>query len=70
MGLAWLLCEPDDLMAVTYDHAQRLAVHSLEALSSVKRLLNAPERAELAAAFGREREALQEFVASFGSSRF
>jgi enoyl-CoA hydratase/carnithine racemase len=69
MGLAWQLCEPDDLLAVTHDHAQRLAVHSLEALSSVKRLLNAPERAELAAAFGREREALEVFVAGFGSPR-
>jgi enoyl-CoA hydratase/carnithine racemase len=67
MGLAWQLCEPDDLLAVTYDHAQRLAVHSLEALSSVKRLLNAPERAELAAAFEREREALAVFVSSFGT---
>jgi len=69
MGLAWQLCEPDDLLAVTYDHAQRLAVHTLEALSSVKRLLNAPERAELAAAFGREQEALASFVAGFGSPR-
>jgi len=69
MGLAWQLCEPDHLLAVTHDHAQRLAVHSLEALSSVKRLLNAPERAELAAAFEREREALAVFVAGFGSPR-
>ena len=67
MGLAWQLCAPDDLPAVTHDHAQRLAVHSPEALSSVKRLLNAPERAELAAAFAREREALAVFVAGFGS---
>ena len=35
----------------------------------MKRLLNAPERAELAAAFDREREALAVFVASFGSAR-
>jgi len=69
MGLAWQLCEPDDLLGVTYDHAQRLAVHSPEALSQVKRLLNAPERAELAAAFDREREALAVFVAGFGSPR-
>ncbi|MCD9625643.1 enoyl-CoA hydratase/isomerase family protein [Rhabdothermincola salaria] len=69
MGLAWQLCEPEDLLAVTHDHAQRLAIHSLEALSSVKRLLNAPERAELAAAFGREREALAVFVAGFSSPR-
>jgi enoyl-CoA hydratase/carnithine racemase len=69
MGLAWQLCEPDDLLAVTADHAQRLAVHTPEALAQVKRLLNAPERAELAAAFERERDALAVFVAGFGSPR-
>jgi enoyl-CoA hydratase/carnithine racemase len=69
MGLAWQLCEPHDLLAVTHDHARRLAVHSPGALASVKQLLNAPDRAELAAAFGREREALAVFVASFGSPR-
>lgn len=69
MGLAWLLCEPDELLAVTADHARRLAVHPLEALTQVKRLLNAPERAELAAAFDRERDALAVFVAGFGLPR-
>jgi enoyl-CoA hydratase/carnithine racemase len=69
MGLAWRLCAPDDLLAVVHDHAQRLAAHPVDALSSVKRLLNAPERAELAAAFEREREALAVFVANFGSPR-
>lgn len=68
MGLAWQLCEPDELLAVTHDHAQLLAGHGVEALAQVKRLLNAPERAELAAAFEREREALAVFVAGFPSS--
>lgn len=66
MGLVWRLCEPDQLMAVTYDHARRLAARPLAALAQVKQLLNAPERAELAAAFDREREALRVFVESFG----
>jgi enoyl-CoA hydratase/carnithine racemase len=66
IGLAWKLCEPDELLAVTADHARRLATRSVEALGQVKRLLNAPERAELAAAFDREREALATFVAGFG----
>jgi len=69
IGLAWQLCEPEDLLSVTYDHAQRLACQSVEALSQVKTLLNAPERAELAAAFQREKDALAVFVASFGSPR-
>lgn len=67
MGLAWKLCPPDELLDVTYDHARRLAAHPVAALSSVKRLLNAPERAELAAAIEREGEALKTFVASFGA---
>jgi enoyl-CoA hydratase/carnithine racemase len=68
IGLAWQLCEPEDLLAVTHDHAERLAGQRVEALSLVKNLLNAPERAELAAAFDREREALAVFVSSFGSA--
>ncbi len=67
MGLAWQLCDPDELLDVTADHARRLAVHTPEALTQVKRLLNAPERAELAAAFDRERDALAVFVAGFAS---
>lgn len=66
VGLAWKLCEPDDLLDVTYDHARRLAAHSTTALGVVKRLMNAPQRAELAAAIEREGEALAVFVRSFG----
>ena len=68
IGLAWKLCEPDELLDVTYDHARRLAAHSVEALGTVKRLMNAPQRAELAAAIQREGEALETFVASFSRS--
>jgi enoyl-CoA hydratase/carnithine racemase len=67
IGLAWKLCEPDELLEVTYDHARRLAAHPVGALGTVKRLMNAPQRAELAAAIEREGEALKTFVASFGS---
>lgn len=67
IGLAWKVCEPDELLDVTYDHARRLAVHSIEALGLVKRLMNAPQRAELAAAIEREGEALAVFVRSFAS---
>lgn len=66
IGLAWKLCEPDELLDVTYEHARRLAAHPVGALGQVKRLMNAPERAELAAAIQREGEALATFVASFG----
>lgn len=68
MGLAWKLCEPHELLDVTYEHAHRLAGHSVAALGTVKRLMNAPQRAELAAAIEREGEALSVFVRSFGQS--
>lgn len=67
MGLVWKLCEPDDLLGVTGEYARRLAGRSVEALGLVKRLMNAPERAELAAAIERERVALAEFVNGFGA---
>jgi enoyl-CoA hydratase/carnithine racemase len=65
MGLAWKLCEPADLLDVTHDYARRLAARPVAALTSVKQLLNAPDRAELAAAISREGRALAEFVAGF-----
>lgn len=68
MGLAWKLCAPEELMDVADDHAQRLAARSNEALGRVKRLMNAPERAELAAAIEREAEELERFVRSFARS--
>ena len=68
IGLAWKLCEPDQLLDVTYDHARRLAVHPVGALGTVKRLMNAPQRAELAAAIEREGVALATFVRSFGQN--
>jgi enoyl-CoA hydratase/carnithine racemase len=69
MGLAFQLCEPDEVLEVALDHARRLATRPPEALALVKKLLTAPERAELAAAFAREEEALRVFVDSFGSPR-
>jgi enoyl-CoA hydratase/carnithine racemase len=67
IGLAWRLCEPDELFDVAADHAGRLAARPVEGLKLVKNLLNAPDRAELAAAISRESAALKKFVASFPS---
>jgi enoyl-CoA hydratase/carnithine racemase len=69
IGLAWKLCEPADLLDVAYDYARRLAARPVAALTSVKQLLNAPDRAELAAAISREGRALAEFVAGFPDRR-
>lgn len=65
IGLAWKLCEPAALLEVTYEYARRLAARPVAALTSVKQLLNAPDRAELAAAISREASALAEFVSGF-----
>ncbi len=69
MGLAWKLCEPAALLEVTHDYARRLAARPVAALTSVKRLLNAPDRAELAAAISREAGALAEFVSGYRDRR-
>jgi enoyl-CoA hydratase/carnithine racemase len=69
IGLAWKLCEPADLLEVTHDYARRLAARPVAALTSVKQLLNAPDRAELAAAISREAGALAEFVSGFRDRR-
>lgn len=54
IGLAWKVCRPDDLMPTAHDHAHRLADKPAAMLSTVKRLLNAPHREQIAAAAARE----------------
>ena len=65
IGLAWKVCEPSELLDITNEYAGRLAARPIGALTRVKRLLNAPERADLAAAFDREKAELAVFVAGF-----
>ncbi len=50
MGLAWRLCEPDDLLDVAMDHARRLATRPVSSLVASKRLLLAPIAEAIAAA--------------------
>jgi enoyl-CoA hydratase/carnithine racemase len=54
MGLAWRLCEPDDLMATTRQHAELLASKPLSSLAAIKDTIWAPIRAEVEAAQQRE----------------
>jgi enoyl-CoA hydratase/carnithine racemase len=54
MGIAWKLCEPDELLPVARRHAEVLASKPLSSLAAIKDTLWAPIRAEVAAA--RERE--------------
>jgi enoyl-CoA hydratase/carnithine racemase len=54
MGLAWKVCEPDELLPVTMEHARRLAAMPISSLVETKKLLAAPLREGIAEA--RERE--------------
>jgi enoyl-CoA hydratase/carnithine racemase len=62
IGLVWKVCPSDELLAVAYRHAERLADKPAEMLSTVKRLLNAPHREQISAAAARENEAMAELI--------
>jgi enoyl-CoA hydratase/carnithine racemase len=54
MGLAWKVCEPDDLMPEVRRHAEILASRPISSLVAVKRTIVEPTRGEIAAATARE----------------
>lgn len=54
MGLAWKVCEPDELLTETYRHANVLAAQPIPSLMAVKQAMVEPYRAEVAAARARE----------------
>lgn len=54
MGIAWKVCEPDDLMAETRRHADILASRPLASLMAVKHTIVEPTRGEITAAIERE----------------
>jgi enoyl-CoA hydratase/carnithine racemase len=54
MGLAWRVCEPEDLMTDARHHAEILASRSISSLMAVKQTIVEPYRAEIAAATARE----------------
>jgi enoyl-CoA hydratase/carnithine racemase len=62
IGLVWKVCAPDDLLMVAHQHAERLADKPAEMLTTVKRLLNAPHREQIASAAARENEAMAELI--------
>jgi enoyl-CoA hydratase/carnithine racemase len=62
IGLVWKVCAPDEALAVAQQHAERLADKPAEMLSTVKRLLNAPHRDQIAAAAARENQAMAELI--------
>lgn len=56
MGLAWKVCEPDDLLPAARRHAEILASRPISSLMAVKQTIVEPARAEIAAASAREIE--------------
>jgi enoyl-CoA hydratase/carnithine racemase len=50
MGIAWKVCEPDDLLPEARRHAEILAARSIPSLVAVKRTMVDPFRAGIAAA--------------------
>jgi enoyl-CoA hydratase/carnithine racemase len=54
MGLAWKVCEPDDLLPQARRHAEILASRPIPSLIAVKQTIVEPTRAEIAAATARE----------------
>ena len=54
MGLAWKVCEPDDLLPEARRHAEILASRPISSLMAVKQTIVEPTRTEIAAATARE----------------
>ena len=54
MGLAWKVCEPDDLLSEARRHAEILAARPIPSLMAVKQTIIAPTREGIAAATERE----------------
>ncbi len=54
MGIAWKVCEPDDLLSEARRHAEILATRSIPSLMAVKRTITEPFRPGIAAATERE----------------
>lgn len=62
IGLVWKVLPADELMATAQKHARRLAQKPAAMLSTVKRLLIAPHRDQIAAAAARENVYMAELM--------
>ncbi|MGU3497798.1 enoyl-CoA hydratase/isomerase family protein [Mycobacterium sp. C31M] len=69
MGLAWRICEPDELLAETLQHAELLASRPLPSLLAVKETLNAPRQAGIRAALELEDAWLRRLLGSPDNAR-
>jgi enoyl-CoA hydratase/carnithine racemase len=68
MGIAWKVCEPDDLLPEARRHAEVLASRPIPSLMAVKHTMVEPMRAELAAALEREYAQFAELLGGAANS--
>lgn len=64
MGIAWKLCEPEDLLSTVRTHAEILAAKPISSLAAIKDTMMAPLRADIAAARDREIEHFKRLLGS------
>lgn len=62
MGLAWKVCQPEDLLAEARRHAEALASRPIPSLKAVKETIVKPTRAEITAAAAREYAHFEELL--------
>lgn len=65
MGLVWKVCEPEDLLKVTRQHAEILAAKPIPSLIAAKRTMTASLRPHIEAAIARE---VREFTELLGGA--
>lgn len=64
MGIAWRVCEPDELLAEARRHAELLATRPIPSLMAVKQTIVEPARAEIRAALSREYAQFEQLLGS------
>jgi enoyl-CoA hydratase/carnithine racemase len=64
MGIAWKVCEPDELLGEARRHAELLASRPIPSLMAVKQTIVEPARAEIRAALSREYAQFEQLLGS------
>ena len=69
MGLAWKVCEPDDLLPEARRHAEILASRPIPSLMAVKQTIAEPSRAGIEAATARENAHFAELMGAAANAQ-
>lgn len=68
MGIAWRVCEPDELLAEARRHAELLATRPISSLMAVKQTIVEPAKAEIRAALSREYAQFEQLLGSVANA--